>query len=189
MFELYNGKIRLVEDNISYPIFKEWMSKLSAEKARKRVLFVFLYASRSNDNPIKDYEEKARRAEALRLVYGSKPPAEEEMKELIYAAKQYYRDEHDKLQKEIDLYDKKIFQFIELLDKTEPEIVRNEHEITGKVTFATNIDIINGVLENSLSVILDKASLQSLQKSGHYNKDLRPSLDNKKRDKLFNYDT
>ena len=87
----------------------------------------------------------------------------------------YLKAQSTGLQKEIDLYDKKIYQFIDLLRSTEPEIIKNIHEITGKVSFTTNIDIINSVLENVIDIVSNKLKLKEMKKTGRYTSTLRPT--------------
>ena len=87
-----------------------------------------------------------------------------------------YKESVNDLQKDIDIYDKKIYQFITLLENTKPEIVRNTHETRESVSFSTNIDIINLVLDNSINIILDKADLVLLQQTGKFQGSLRGKL-------------
>ena len=186
-FELYKGKIVLDTKKAAdiMDTFSSWITSLSEKESRSRILFVCLYASRSKDNPLRDLPERERYTTAITLAFGTKSsPSEEVRQDIQAAALRYYAETTDKLQKEIDLYDKKIYQFIELLDSTKPEISRNTHEMTDKISFTTNIDIINHVLENSLSILTDKAALLSLRNSGKYDRDLRPSLPFNKRSKL-----
>jgi len=184
MFELYRNDIRLVESNVPY-----YLSDMKIKDKKSALLFIFLMYDRSDSNPVRDLRDDERLNLVKKIVFKEKDMnsifSENELAELKRCAKLYKDNETSKIQKEIDLYDKKIYQFISLLNSMKPEIVRNEHEITGKVTFSTNIDIITSVLDNSINIIIDKLALSAMKKSGKYHENLRGSLSRKNRNKLL----
>ena len=92
--------------------------------------------------------------------------------------KEYKASCTNKIQKELDLYDTKIFQFISLLEdpKNTPTILRNEHDISGKISYSTNIDILTTILDNVVKIIVDKATVVGMKKGGKFLKSLRGGL-------------
>ena len=183
MFQLYKEAIKLDEKEIKTPAIKELIKELGDKKALPIILFIFLVSDRSDDNPIKDFPEVERILEAKEIAFGDdqldlRKEYPKEIKMINNAIKQYKNEKIDKIQKDIDLYDKKMYQFITLLDDVgnEPEIVRNIHDISGRITFSTNIDIINTILDNAIHIILDKASLVSMKKTGRFTGSLRGGL-------------
>jgi len=140
-------------------------------------LYVFLVGDRSDNNPIKDIPEETRPTIAAKLAFSGTVPDSKEKKALaVKAIKEYKEHYYDRMQADIDLYDKKMIQFIDLLDDTEPVIRKNTHEKSGKISFTTNVDIITSTLENIMKVITDKAIVTGLLKSGNSMAGLRGSL-------------
>jgi len=185
-FDLYNGEIRLLKKNIKIQEILDLIKKLSDKDARATVLYIFLLYDRSNDNPLKNLPEKERRLEAKEISGIDFDKVDSEL--LAKAIKAYKKENIDDLQKELDLYDKKLFEFIELLEDEDstPQIIKNEHESTGKISFSTNIDIITNALENALTIIVDKAVLADMKSTGKYNQRLRGTLSKSKQKKLLN---
>jgi hypothetical protein len=89
-----------------------------------------------------------------------------------------YKESVDKVQRDVDLYDKKIFQFIDLLTdvKNKPTIKKNVHDKKGTVSYSSNLSIISNVLESVLKIIYDKAQVVNVQKGGKFVKSLRGTL-------------
>jgi hypothetical protein len=165
MFQLYKEKIILDKNAIDVEEILILVDLLENDKkkedALKLVLFIFLSIDRSDENPIKDLTIADRAREARLLAFGNstfdiKKKYKKYYADIERAMLAYKKAKVDAVQKDIDLYNKKMEQFIKLLDDNEPEIVRNTHELSGRVTFSTNIDIINTVLENSINIILMK---------------------------------
>lgn len=190
-FDLYKGKIRLLRKNIEIDEINDLIKNLSDDEALAIVLYITLMYGRTDDNPLKDLPEKERVPEAKLAAFGSSDfdiysVYDDAAVSLAIAG--FRAANKDPLQHDIDVYDKKLFEFIEMLEdsETDPVIVKNIHEVTGKVSFSTNIDIITTLLENSLNVITDKLILISMQQSGKYGHRLRGKLSKKKQAKLLN---
>jgi len=182
MLHLYKGKIKVDEDNLrkSESIAKI-ASTFSSDMATKILIYIYLMYNRSEDNPFKDFSEEERSHRSKEVAFGSSSPiadyfSTEELRLITKAIKEYSEEFVDKMQKDIDLYDKKMYEFIELLDKNKPEIQKNIHTISSKVSFSTNIDIITSVLDNAIEIILDKAALTHLKKTGKWSSELRGGL-------------
>ena len=79
------------------------------------------------------------------------------------------------MQKDVAAYDKKLDQFSEMLDKTHPTIERNKNSYD-HISYSTNIDIINSVLRDVVSLIQAKASLIAMMVQGTVPKNLRGGL-------------
>ncbi len=185
MFQLYKSKIVLDKAAINLNSIQELVDTLEADKkpalAKNLIMFIFLSIDRSEENPIRDLELADRAREARLIAFGD---ADHDIKkkyskyyDKIAAAMVDYKTHNvDTVQRDIDLYDKKMEQFIKLLDDNDPEVVRNMNELNGKITFSTNIDIISSVLDNSINIILDKASLVKMKKTGKFNSSLRSLL-------------
>lgn len=182
MLKLYKEKITIDEDKISKFIYiKKIIKDISQEKASKLITYIFLVYDRGDENPIRDFTLKERIPLAKKLSFGKsntviKNEYPDNVKLIEKAIKEYEGKTIDKIQKDVDLYDKKMHQFIVLLTENEPEIIKNTHDLNGRVTFSTNIDIINTVLDNSINIILDKAALVMMQKTGKFSNELRGSL-------------
>jgi len=175
MFELYKGKIRLVDSKIP----EQLRDLRSMKRGDDIIKYIWLSNNRTNDNPLKDLDEAYRSKEAEKIAFGENFKwniySDEDIAKIKKSAMKYLKAQSTGLQKEIDLYDKKIYQFIDLLRSTEPEIIKNIHEITGKVSFTTNIDIINSVLENVIDIVSNKLKLKEMKKTGRYTSTLRPT--------------
>ncbi len=190
MFELYKESVLPINAEIP----EELRPLLKYKSGENLLLYAYLLVSRSKDNPIKDLRESERKTMAFSIAFKSAKSfndlyTEKEKSEINKVIKEYKRSQSTGIQRDLDLYDKKIYQFIDLLNSMEPEIIKNEHEISGRITFSTNIDIINLVLENSIEIILDKLALQELKTTGKTTDRLRGSLSNKNRNKLLRHDT
>jgi hypothetical protein len=187
-FDLYKDKIRLKEDLIEVQEIKDMIKDLTEDQALKVTLYLFLTTDRTEENPLSDLPEGEKKLEASKVVFDSDAPDLSFVDDEVYTiAKNAYDDwRHDTFQKDVDVYNKKLFQFIDMLEDTTPEIIKNVHEITGKVSFSTNIDIITTILNNTLNIIIDKGILLDMKKSGDYNKGLRGTLSKRKKTSLLN---
>ena len=191
MFKLYKEKITLDKEHENFPSVKEVDNAFYEDEALAIILFIYLITDRSDDNPIKDFPEEERVLEALEVAFGDSDLSLEEryaddMDLIERTIAQYKKDNVDKIQKDIDLYDKKMYQFIDLLrhKDNKPKVIKNTHEITDKVSFSTNIEILTTILDNSINIILDKALLVNMKKSGKFNGNLRGKLSPNTRSKL-----
>jgi len=187
MLHLYKNKIAINKEALpDIPEVKQLVDSLKEEDALKVLMYIYLTVSRDDENPLKDFPESERVRLASKIALGDMHNSLSKMfpkdiKTINTAIKSYENLVVDKIQKDIDLYDKKMYQFIQLLDKNEPEIIKNIHEISSRVTFSTNIDIVTLVLDNSIELILEKASLISLKQTGKLGHALRGGLSLKKK--------
>ena len=184
MFDLYNGEIRLLRDEIKVPEILEYIKDMDDDDARPLVLYIFLRYDRTKDNPLYNLPASERDIEA---VYASKIDLSKyDSKDMATLGYAYQKANKDDIQEDIDVYDQKLFQFIDMLEELEPQIIKNTHELSGRVSFSTNVDIITTVLDNSLNIIVDKAVLTDMKESGKYNQKLRGTLSRKTQKKLLN---
>lgn len=184
MFKGYKEKLVLDEDKIEVPSLKKLVGKLKKDEALQLCLFLFLVYDRSDENPMKDLSESERRKDAGSTIFGDEEvnlieifPGNDTL--IRTSIEEYVAiGKNDKMQKELDLYDKKIYQFIAQLEdpKNAPKIVRNEHDLSGKVSFTTNIDILTQILDDVIKIIYDKATVLGMKKSGKFLKGLRGGL-------------
>ena len=79
-------------------------------------------------------------------------------------------------QKDIATYSKKMDQFRVMLHGMKPTIEKNVHEVTDMVSYSTNMDIINSVLKDIVSLIQAKSSMIALHTTGVIPKHLRGGL-------------
>ena len=187
MFVLYKEKIKYDKKAWIPPSLQEIINKESADMAVKWGLFVFLNADRTDDNPIKDIPETRRMAMARSIAFDDYDISKDKdnLNLSLNAINEYKEHCFDKTQADIDLYDKKMVEFMNLLKETDPKIVKNIHEQTGKVSYTTNIDIITTILENVIKIIIDKTTMVGLQKSGNSVVTLRGGLSPNSKGKLI----
>jgi hypothetical protein len=182
MLHLYKNKIAINHDEIPDLLsVKKLLTTLKEEDATKVLMYMYLLINRSDENPIREFPIGERTRRAKLIAFGETTETimslyPDHTKLISQMFKEYEVLVVDKIQKNIDLYDKKMYQFIQLLSDNEPEIIKNTHEISDRVTFSTNIDIITAVLENSVDIILDKAALILMKKTGKFSNDLRGCL-------------
>jgi len=182
MLQLYKDKITIDKSQLpKSEAIKKIIDDFSEEKATQILIYIYLMHNRSDENPLKDFQEHERSHKAKIIAFGdAKPIADsfdkDQLKLITRAIREYENEFVDKIQKDIDLYDKKMYQFITLLNTNKPKITKNTHDITSKVSFSTNIDIITTVLDNAIDIILDKAALTHLKKTGKWNSGLRGGL-------------
>jgi hypothetical protein len=192
MLHLYKGKIVVDKDNLpDSPSIRKIVKDYKAAEATAILKYIYLLYDRSDENPLRDFPAYKRSAKANMIAFGDKKSLDsrfdkEELKLIASAIKEYKKEKIDKIQNDIDLYDKKMYEFIKLLKDNQPEIVKNTHEGNGRVSFSTNIDIITTILDNSINIILDKAALIQMRKTGKFSNDLRGGLSPNVKGKLNN---
>ena len=192
MLQLYKGRIIVDKENLpDSPAIEEIVRTFKAADATKVLSYIYLMYDRSDENPIREFPSTERNKRAKALAFNSTSKSIQELfpdsiNLIKTAIKQYQAKTVDKLQRDIDLYDKKMYQFITLLRDNEPEIIKNVHDISERVTFSTNIDIITTVLDNSINIILDKAALTLMRKTGKFSNSLRGKLSPNTKGKLTN---
>ncbi len=191
MLHLYKGKIVINKNDLpNSAAIRKIVEDLKAADATKILMYVYLMYNRDDENPLKEFPSAERSRKAREVVFGNPMANIKELFpkniELITKAIKEYEKLTDKIQRDIDLYDKKMYQFITLLNENEPEIIKNTNEINDRVTFTTNIDIITTILDNSINIILDKAALTIMKKTGKFSNELRGRLSPNTKGKLIN---
>jgi hypothetical protein len=189
MFILYKEKLKL-DKNFELPAaLQEIIDNTDKDEGIKWALYVFLLADRTDDNPMKDIPTDKRAALAKKIAFGSTKPQDSDENSIlaVKAIKEYKEDHFDKTQSDVDLYDKKMFELMSLLTKTEPKILKNTHAVSGKISYTTNIDIITTILENVIKIIIDKATMVGLQKTGNSVTALRGGLSPNSKGKLSKF--
>jgi hypothetical protein len=88
----------------------------------------------------------------------------------------YLKDINTDEQKDIATYSKKMDQFRVMLQGMKPTIEKNIHEKTRVISYSTNMEIINSVLGDIVSLIQAKASMVALHTTGIIPKHLRGGL-------------
>lgn len=182
MLHLYKNKITIDKDNLpKSPAIRQIVDDFKKTDATNLLMFIYLVYNRGEDNPLREFEFLERIRRAKKLSFGDHEISIENkfpdnVNLIGTAIREYVKEKVDKVQKEIDLYDKKMYEFIALLKKTKPKIVKNTHTISEKVTFSTNIDILTSILDNSINIILDKALLVTMKKTGKFSNELRGGL-------------
>jgi hypothetical protein len=88
----------------------------------------------------------------------------------------YLKDVNTDEQKDIATYSKKMDQFRVMLNGMKPTIEKNTHEQTGMISYSTNMEIINSVLRDIVSLIQAKSSMVALHTTGIIPKHLRGGL-------------
>lgn len=192
MLHLYKEKIAINKNDLpNAPSIKKIIDTFTEEDALQVIMYIYLLYNRSDENPIKEFPISERSRRARKLAFGDATitiqvlfPKSEKL--IGKAIKEYEKETIDKIQKDIDLYDKKMYQFISMLNENEPTILKNVHEHSAKTIFTTNIDIITTILDNSINIILDKAALTLLKKTGKFSNDLRGKLSPNVKGKLTN---
>jgi len=192
MLHLYKGKVAINKEELpNIQEIDKIISTFKAEDSLKVLTYMYLLLNRTDENPIKEFAIPERTRLAKKIAFGNTTDSVATMypndtKLIAQAFKEYEKLVVDKIQRDIDLYDKKMYQFIQLLEDNEPEIIKNTHEISGRVTFSTNIDIITSILDNSINIILDKAVLTVMKQTGKFSNELRGNLSPNVKGKLTN---
>lgn len=147
-------------------------------------IFIFLLCDLSNDNPLVDRPWNTRREEALSVAFGdgltkfvALKDSNEQVRDLINKCIDVYlKNVNTDEQKDIATYSKKMDQFRVMLHDMKPVIAKNVNEFNEKITYSTNMDIINSVLGDIVSLIQAKASMIALHTTGMIPKHLRGGL-------------
>jgi hypothetical protein len=177
---LYKSSTIVDPDSLKYKEFKD-LYKEDKEKGGKCLLFVFLLCDLSEDNPIRDIKYTERPSEARLLAFGNKSfDILKEYGDRLYALTQkaitcYKSNIVKDEEKDIETYNNKMDQFGEMLDSTDPEIIENVSEL-GLYSYTTNIDIINSVLKDIVTIINNKSQMISMMVKGTVPKTLRGGL-------------
>ena len=175
--EIYKKQLRIKNESDLDPPLLDLLKK-SKKMGFKYLLYVYLLKDMGNNNPIKDMREEAKHAEALRIAFGDgMEKIDASWKSMVSKAIKYYDSNIvTDFQREIRVYDDKMDQIGRVLKDMEPEIETNLNTVTGTTTFTSNIDIINRMLKEVLSLIQTKTSLIALNAEGRVSKSLRGSL-------------
>ncbi len=163
--------------------YKEFSALLKKDNTigNKLLLYVYLLCDMSMGNPIKDVAYTDRQKEALSVVFNSetydikKELGEDWNKLTIAAINCYNKNIVLEEEKDIYAYDKKMDQFRAMLLETIPRIEKNINK-NEAISFSTNIEIINSVLEDIVSLIQTKSSIVSMIVQGTIPKHLRGGL-------------
>lgn len=150
----------------------------------KICIFIFLLCDLSNDNPLVDRPFNTRREEALEVAFGLDLPRFIALKDSNVIIRDninkcidiYIKDINSDEQKDIATYSKKMDQFRVMLQGMKPVIEKNTHEVTAMISYSTNMEIINSVLRDIVSLIQAKASMVALHTTGIIPKHLRGGL-------------
>lgn len=177
---LYKQRTSVDKDSLKYQIFKDILKK-DEEIGNLILIYVFLRCDLSADNPILETPISQRESEAKLIAFGKEDfNIEKEYgsnwaqlaQEAIFT---YNKELVLDMQKDIAAYDRKLDQFTEMLSITHPTIERNKNSYD-HISYSTNIDIINSVLRDIVSLIQAKASLVSMMVQGTVPKNLRGGL-------------
>jgi len=183
-FKLYKEKLSVDLDKLTNPEVRAlWDLDDSEDKdiAIKALLFVYFIEDLSDDNPLSQIPYYNKHKECLYRAFGNESfDIEQELGtewfEAITLARQSYREDIPDTLKDISTFDRKMDELGLMLNKTAPIIKRNVNENDDKITFATNIGIINKALNSVVSIIQSKASLVALHVQGTVPKELRGGL-------------
>ena len=166
-------------ESLGYKEFKDVLKK-DNDIGNKILLYVFLLCDLSYSNPLRDVVYLHRQEEAKLIAFDS--PTYDIEKELgadwnkltVDAIRCYNKNIVTEDEKDIYAYDKKMDEFRFMLLETTPRIEKNEG--IDSISYTTNIDIINNVLEDIVSLIQTKASIVSMIVQGTVPKHLRGGL-------------
>jgi hypothetical protein len=185
----YKGVVIVDPDSIVEAELKRLLNEIKTivqdEKVYDQIcIFIFLLCDLSNDNPLVDRPYNTRREEALDVAFGSTLEAfktrlasSDILRDLINKCIDIYiKDVNTDEQKDVATYSKKMDQFRVMLHGMKPTIEKNTNERTGMISYSTNMDIINSVLSDIVSLIQAKASMIALHTTGIIPKHLRGGL-------------
>lgn len=185
----YKGKVEIDPNSIVDTALKPLLDELDTilndkELYTKVCLFIFLLCDLSNDNPLVDRPYNTRREEALEVAFGDSLQLFLALKDTNVAIRDivnkcidiYIKEINTDEQKDIATYSKKMDQFRVMLHGMKPTIEKNTHETTGMISYSTNMEIINSVLSDIVSLIQAKASMVALHTIGIIPKHLRGGL-------------
>lgn len=175
-------KSKAVIDPESIQDYKEFKDLQKVKRGDECLLYVFLSCDLSWDNPILEIPFTNKDFEAKLLAFGDgtydiEKKLGPKTRIMVEEACAVYRKEIvlDE-QKDIAAYDRKMDQFLEMLKNTTPTIEKNTSGESGVVSYSTNIEIINGVLQDIVVMIQSKSSLIAMMVQGTVPKNLRGGL-------------
>lgn len=185
----YKGAVTIDPASITEPELKKLLHELEdvlkdSSIFNRVCIFIFLLCDLSNDNPLVDRPWNTRREEALSVAFGSDltkfvalKDSSEKIRDLINKSIDVYiKNVNTDEQKDIATYSKKMDQFRVMLHDMKPVIAKNVNEFNEKITYSTNMEIINSVLGDIVSLIQAKASMIALHTTGMIPKHLRGGL-------------
>jgi hypothetical protein len=185
----YKGKVTIDPESIVETEFKRLLHDLETkiqdeEVFNKTCIFIFLLCDLSNDNPLVDRPYNTRREEALDVAFGAGLEDFKKLLETVDGIRDlvnkciefYIKEVNTDEQKDIATYSKKMDQFRVMLHGMKPLIERNVHDQTEFVSYSTNMEIINSVLRDIVSLIQTKSSMVALHTTGVIPKHLRGGL-------------
>ena len=193
----YKGFVKVDQDSIVNTELKQNLNDLNRilnddAMYNSVCLFIFLLCDLSNDNPLVDRPYNTKRDDALQIAFGETleeftklKDADPNIRDLINKSIDIYiKEVNTDEQKDIATYNKKMDQFRIMLHGMTPKIEKNTHELNGTVSYSTNIEIINSVLGDIVSLIQAKASMIALHTNGTLPKHLRGGLSPLSRGKM-----
>lgn len=140
-------------------------------------MFIYLAEDCSADNPLATLRFDEKEEEARQIVFGVQglhTVYDKSALILIDDARTEFRKKYvSDYHKDMSAYDKKIDQMSDLLNDTEPTIVKNVRISNDNVTFSSNIDIINGVLKDIVGLITTKTVIIDSYVNGSSGKAIR----------------
>ena len=185
----YRGVVTVNQTSIVEPELKRLLHELEDVLKDPSIfnrvcIFIFLLCDLSNDNPLVDRPWNTRREEALSVAFGDDltefitlKDSNEKIRDLINRSIEIYiKNVNTDEQKDIATYSKKMDQFRVMLHEMKPVIAKNINEWNEKITYSTNMEIINSVLGDIVSLIQAKASMIALHTTGMIPKHLRGGL-------------
>jgi hypothetical protein len=185
----YKGEVSIDPLSIVEPELKTLLHEIEVTVNNlvlynKTCIFIFLLCDLSNDNPLVDRPYNTKREEALEIAFGVDLPVFVALKDSNVKIRDninrcidiYLKRVNVDEQKDIATYSKKMDQFRVMLSGMKPIIEKNTHETTLMVSYSTNMDIINSVLRDIVSLIQAKASMVALHTTGIIPKHLRGGL-------------
>jgi len=178
-FMLDKSRTVVDKNSLEHEVFKKILDK-DFDIGNKILLYVFLVCDISYDNPIRDVPYIDKQREAAMVVFDSEDYSiynnlGSEWNDLtIEAIKCYDKEVVQDEDKDIYAYDKKMDQFREMLMETTPRIEKNFG--LDSISYSTNIEIINNVLEDIVTLIQTKASMVAMIVQGTVPKHLRGGL-------------
>ena len=145
------------------------------------LLYVFFVEDLSENNPLSQIPFNKKEEESLFRAFGTKQfDIEQELGnewyESILTARNSYKNSIPDTLKDIATFDRKMDELGIMLRDTQPKIKKNINDNNDKISFTTNIAIINKSLTSVISIIQSKASIVSMHVQGVVPKHLRGGL-------------
>jgi hypothetical protein len=185
----YKGIVTIDPNSIVEPELKKYLDDIKKllkdeDLFDKLCIFIFLLCDLSNDNPLVDRPYNTRREEALDVAFQQDLQRFTAIKDANVILRDninkcidiYLKNVNTDEQKDIATYSKKMDQFRVMLQGMRPVIEKNVHEITENISYSTNMEIINSVLGDIVSLIQAKSSMVALHTTGIVPKHLRGGL-------------